>query len=112
MALLYDETAGVSISEYVQFEIDEGVNEIVSEALDGTRYIQIVGDAITDYDGTVYVDRSGKQLLEAAYAAGNLLRAEVKHGTYHGRIIGLKFSDRQASDTFKASVTLAKEVST
>lgn len=112
MALLYDETANVAISKYAQFENDDSINEIVSRAIDGTRYIQIIGSAATDYDGTVYVDRAGKALLETAYTNGNLLRVEVKRGIYRGRIIKLKFGPRQARDTFQATVTLAKEVTT
>lgn len=38
-----------------------------------------------------------------------LLRAEVKHGTYHGRLTDIKF-DRNAGDTFETTITLAKEV--
>ena len=112
MSLLFDETTGTNISKFIQLEVDIGVTQIISKSLDGTTYIQNIGRPDTAYNGTVYVDRLGKSLLEAAQTGCNLLRAEVKHGTYYGRITDLKFSKRMAGDYFQASFTLAKEVTT
>ena len=110
MALLYDETNQTTISNYIQFETERDVTKIVSKALDGTTYIQIIGSGSTDYVGTVYVDRAEKEKLEDAYVGGNLLRIELDYGTYYGRITEKKMGKRQAANYFEAEVTLAKEV--
>ena len=110
MSLLYDETTSAAISYHLSLESSSNVTQIKSVSLDGTVYLQTIGSPQTDYTGKVYVDREGKALLEAAYANGDLLRAEVKHGTYHGRLTDIKFSDRNAGDTFETTITLAKEV--
>lgn len=109
MAKLYDETAGVEISRYVQVEESPDVNQIISTALDGSVHIQIVGEPAVSYTGTVYVTRAGKAALQSAYAAGNLLRVELKRGTYYGRLTACKPGNRMAGDTFAVSITLAKE---
>ena len=111
MSLLYDETTATVISYHVSGEISQSVTQIKSKSLDGTVYLQTLGDPETDISGTAYVNRAGKASLEAARAGCNLLRAELKHGTYRGRLTELKFSDRMAGDRFTADFTLAKEVS-
>ena len=63
-----------------------------------------------DISGTAYVNRAGKAALETARAGCDLLRVELKHGAYRGRLTELKFSDRMAGDRFTADFTLAKEV--
>lgn len=111
MSLLYDETTSAAISYHLSLESSSNITQIKTVSLDGTVYLQTIGSPQTDYTGKVYVDRTGKALLEAAYANGDFLRAEVKHGTYRGRLTDLKFSDRMAGDRFTADFTLAKEVS-
>jgi len=110
MSVLYDVTTGTCISRYVRFETEQEVSQIVSESLDGTVYIQAVGEPHKNYTGSVFVTRAQKNLLLAAHAAGDLMRIEVRHGTYYGRITALKFSERLPCDYFEASVTLADEV--
>lgn len=109
MSLLFNITKNTVVSDKVQFEVGCKPTQIISTALDGTTYIQNIGTAAVTYEGTVYVDRAGKAALDSAFAAGDLLRIDVKHGTYYGRIIGLKHSDRQVRDTFTSTVSLAKE---
>ena len=112
MAQLYDTQAGVLISRFVQFETDQEVNQIINTSLDGTVFIQSIGAAQKSLIGKVYVTRAQKSLLEAAQENGNLLRADIKHGVYHGRITALKFGNRMAGDYFEAGVTLAREAVT
>ena len=63
MSRLYDMTSTVSISTYVQFEIEEETQQIISTSLDGTVYIQNVGSPQKNYVGSVYVTRDEKTLL-------------------------------------------------
>lgn len=111
MSQLYDNTAGVEITEYVSVEQDQDVNIVENTALDGSYYQQIIGDPAIFYDVTAYVNRTGKAALQAAEAAGNLLMIGVERGTFYGRIKagGLKFGDRLACDYFKSTIKLAKE---
>jgi len=109
MSLLHDETAGVDISEYVTMERSPKQTQIKATSLDGSVYIQNIGEPEIDFVGDIYVDRNGKDAIEAAYTDGDLVRAELKHGTHYGRIVDLKMGNRLPHDWFKATVTLAEE---
>ena len=110
MSLLYDETAGVTISEYVTMEQTPDQTQVISTSLDGSVYIQNIGEPQLYLSGDVYVDRPGKANIETAWTSGNLLRAELKHGTYYGRIAKKpNIGNRLPHDMFKATVTLAEE---
>ena len=110
MSMLYDVTSDTCLSKYVRFETEQEVSQIVSKSLDGTVYIQTVGEPQKNYNGSVFVTRAEKDLLLAAHAAGDLMHIEVGHGTYYGRITALKFGERLPCDYFEATVTMAKEV--
>jgi fermentation-respiration switch protein FrsA (DUF1100 family) len=109
MSFLYDETAGVTISEYVTMEQTPDQVQVISTSLDGSVYIQNIGEPQLYLSGDVYVDRAGKANIETAWEEGNLLRADLKHGTYYGRITKLSIGNRLPHDMFKATVTLAEE---
>ena len=110
MSMLYDLTSGTCLSKYVRFETEQEVSQIVSKSLDGTVYIQTVGEPQKNYNGSVFVTRAEKDLLWAAHATGDLIRIDVRHGTYYGHITSLKFGECLPCDYFEATVTLAKEV--
>ena len=110
MSRLYDMTSTVCISTYVQFEIEEETQQIVNTSLDGTVYIQNVGSPQKNCVGSVYVTRDEKTLLMSAFSGGNLMRIEVKHGTYYGRIIELSFGERLPGDYLEAKLKVANEV--
>lgn len=109
MSLLHDETAGVDISEYVTMEQAPDQTQVISTSLDGSVYIQNIGEPQLYLSGAVYVDRAGKADIETAWDEGNLIRADLKHGTYYGRITKLSMGNRLPHDMFKATVTLARE---
>lgn len=110
MTLFYDETTGTVISRFAQFEVDQDVKQVVSRSLDGTLYIQTIGSAAINYEGTVYVDRAGRLALLSAQERVDLCRVDLPRGSYYGRITGLSFGNRMVGDYFAATVTLAKEV--
>ena len=110
MSMLYDVTTGTCVSRYVRFETEQEVNQIISKSLDGTVYIQTVGEPQKSHIGSVFVTREEKALLLSAHAAGDLMRIDVRHGTYYGRITALKLGERLPCDYFEATVTLAHEV--
>ena len=110
MSMLYDVTTGTCVSRYVRFETQQEVSQIINHSLDGTVYIQNIGKPLKNHTGSVFVNRRGKAALMAAHADGDLMRIEVKHGEYYGRITALKFSERLPCDYFEASITLADEV--
>ena len=109
MSLLYDATIGYAISRYVTMERVPKQIQVKTTSLDGTVYVQNIGEPEYDLSGDVYVDRDGKTALETAYTDGNLVRAELKHGTYYGRIIDIKMGNRLPGDMFRAAVTMAEE---
>ena len=110
MIRLYYMTATVCITTFVQFEIEEETQQIISTSLDGTVYIQNVGSPQKNYVGRVYVNRDEKTLLMSAFSHGNIVRIDVKHGTYYGRIIELSFGERLPGDYFEAKLKVANEV--
>ena len=63
MTMLYDVTSSTCLSKYVRFETEQEVSQIVSKSLDGTVYIQIVGEPQKNYNGSVFVTRAEKDLL-------------------------------------------------
>ena len=109
MAELYDMNRAIRITRFVQCERQVNVMRIVSKALDGTSYLQIIGTPNVDFKIVCYVDRVGKTALETAESDGNLLRITVKSGTFYGRITEAKYSERQAGDTFQVTLKLAME---
>jgi len=109
MALLKNQDTDTSITRFVSLNDKQEVIRTEQRLLDGSVYIQRIGNPMVLYSVTAYVDRMGKTLLQSAEDTAALLEAEVKHGTYHGRITELSFSERMACDWFKATVTLAKE---
>lgn len=111
MALMKNEDTNTRISMFVSMEAEQEVIRTSQQLLTGAVYIQRIGNPTVSYSAAVYVDRSGKALLQAAEDTAALLKIEVKHGVYYGRITALKFSDRMAGDWFKAEVSLAKEAS-
>lgn len=110
MSLLYDETVGGTISTYVTMERVPKQIQVKTTSLDGSVYIQNIGEPEIDFTGDVYVDRNGKDAIEAAYTGGNLVRADLKHGTHYGRIVDMKMGNRMAHDWFKCTVTIAEEI--
>ena len=110
MTLFYDETTATAISRFAQFEIDQDVTQVINTSLDGTVYIQTVGDPACKYTGTVYVDRLGRLAHLDARANGDLCRVDLPRGSYYGRITALSFGGYMPGGWFAASVTLAKEV--
>ena len=109
MSLLYDVTTSEVISRLAQMEETVKVTQIKTASLDGTIYIQNIGTPETDLTGDIYVDRDGKAALQSAYSNGDTMRVTLKHGTYYGRIIDIKMSNRLPGDMFRAAVTIAEE---
>lgn len=110
MAQLYDVTADVEITRYINFDDKQDVNQITNKALDGTPYLTVIGDPFVTYPLTGHVDQAGKDALKSAHAGCNLLRVTVRRGTYYGRIIDQDFNKLEARGWYSANITLAAEV--
>ena len=91
MTGLTDATTGTFITEFVTHIAQPETVKVVSRALDGTTYMQIIGDQSRNISAMVYVDEAGKRLLEAADASGNLLCFESFGVTDYGRMTSLSF---------------------
>lgn len=109
MAYIKNETTGVCISHFVSLEVKQEVIRTTQQLLDGSVYIQRIGEPTVSYTVSAYVDRAGKALFQNAEDTAALLEVSVKHGLYYGRISELSFSERLAGDWFKATAILAKE---
>ncbi len=62
MSLLYDATIGYAISRYVTMERAPKQIQVKTTSLDGTVYIQNIGEPGYDLSGDVYVDRNGNKV--------------------------------------------------
>ncbi len=109
MSEMRNYTAGQFITEFVQLEIQSEPTQVISHALDGTTYIQNIGDPIKTMPGTAYVTREQRALLDAANANGDVIKVTLSRGDFYGRLIALKYGDRMPQNYFKATFTLSKE---
>ena len=110
MASLINTETSQLITRFVSLEESQELIRASQTFLDGSVYIQRIGNPTKYFTVTAFVDRTGKSLLENAEDTTALLLVSVKHGEYQGRITQLNFSQRMACDFFKATITLAKEV--
>ena len=60
--------------------------KVTSKALDGTVYIQTVGDPTRTAKVSVFSSREEKDLLDAAEATGALIQVTYRGVTYYGYI--------------------------
>jgi len=109
MSLLKNIDTNTDISYFVSLNVNQEVIRTTQKLLSGEVYIQRIGKPIVSYTVSAFVTRIGKELLMAAEDTAALMKVEVKHGTYYGRITELKFSERLAGDWFNATMTLVKE---
>lgn len=109
MAYISNGTTGVCITHFVSLEVKQEVIRTTQQLLNGSVYIQRIGEPNVSYPVSAYVDSAGKALLQNAEDTAALLEVSVKHGLYYGRIIELSFSERLAGDWYKATLLLAKE---
>ena len=103
-------TADVFITEFVQHIANDDPTIINNKALDGTHYIQIIGEPGKTITATVYVDYAGKLLLENAQKSGNLLRFTSFGVTDYGRLTSLSF-DHHGRDHYEVEIVAAGETS-
>lgn len=109
MAQLKNAVTGTEISRYVSIEKKQLLQRVVNRTTDGNYHIQIIGAPAINYNAVVYVDRTGLRLLAEAEYSADVLSAEVKHGSYYGRIIAMETGERLAGDRFEVLLTLAGE---
>lgn len=109
MALLKNTETDQSITRFISLEQKQEAVHVIQKTLDGTHYIQRIGDPAVTYNVTAFVTEQGKALLESAADLGTLLCAQVSNGEYFGRIIKLQEFERLATGLYKATLTLAKE---
>lgn len=109
MSSLVNESTGQHLTSFVSFEEKQEVIRIVQTLLDGSEYIQRIGEPTKTYFIVAYVGLTGKKRLQNAEDTASLLKVSVKQGIYFGRIKDLSFSERLAGDWYKAELLLAKE---
>lgn len=109
MAMLKNLIRGEEITPYVSMVERSTPRQVVATALDGTTYLQSVGQAQTSYQLTAYVQPEGREALDGAWWACDLLEVSVKQGVFRGRITALNYGSRMAQDWYQANLTLAKE---
>jgi len=110
MKELYNLSSNTRITNLVGIcEEVQAVTRITSQSIDGTVYLQVIGNPVKTYNVTACVRRNEKKLLEQAEANGDLVRITMSHGVYFGRIISLTFGDRKPQDWFEATMTVQKE---
>lgn len=109
MTQLYDVTLNREITRLVSALTDQSINLITNTALDGTTYIQVIGQPSFKHELEVYVNEAGKKKLEEAEAGCNLLRVSVSIGTLYGRIVKKSIKKMAGGRWYQAIVVLAAE---
>ena len=109
-SLLRDTTRNIDLSGYASWLRTSTPTMITNTALDGTTYIQLVGDPKVEYEVTAYVSREQRNELDASAQNCSLLSCQTSKGTIYGRITEkIKYGDRLAGDYYKAELTLTEE---
>ena len=78
--------------------------------LDGTDMVQIVGDVPARFDIEVYVDASGKAMIDEIDSEGDVFTVIDKEGTeYSSRILTKADWTREGPNYFKTKLTVSVE---
>jgi len=85
MAYIKNETTGICISHFVSLEVKQEVIRTTQQLLDGSVYIQRIGEPTVSYTASAYVDRVGKAQLMDAEDTTALLEVSVKHYSRRSR---------------------------
>ena len=109
MANLKNVTTNTDITHLVSVYEAQKVNRVENWALDGTYYLQLVGEPNTQYIVTAYLRGDEYTDILSAESNGDILCATVTSGTYYGRISSLAISKLAPRDLYKATIALAKE---
>lgn len=107
MAELYDLGRSMSLTPIVEScVLRMQPNLVTNYALDGTFYIQVLGEAAALYDVVCYAPRVPTTFIESGYAEGHIFRVTMSSGTYYG--ICVEFNKSYLlNDYFKIEMTLA-----
>lgn len=110
MAELYNYNKGTVITNVVTTCLDsQEVNRITNKALDGSTYLQIIGQPSKTISVVCAVQWSGREALMEAEREGDLLRVTMSYGTYYGRIVDCQIGSKLPQDWFQAQLSLLEE---
>lgn len=108
---LYVDESDTLLTEYAWGTTKQSVDLIYNNALDGTPYIQIIGNPAREISlKAVVVSAQKKAALEAVEAAGALVRCEDGSAVSYGYIVELKFKDKVIDGMQRCDIIIAKEV--
>ena len=109
-SLLRDVSRNVDLSGFATWVRTSTPTMITNTALDGTTYVQMVGEPKVEYAVTAYVTRAQRDALDTSVQNCSLLSCETSKGIVYGRITAqIKYGERLAGDYFKADLTLSEE---
>ena len=107
MATLIAAESGALITRFVTLRSSQEVLLTVQTTLDGTEYLTRFGAPVVTYELEVYVNETGKALLEAAADSLELLSVTVRRGTYTGRIKSIGSFEPQVHGWYKNTLLLS-----
>ena len=108
MAYLKIVDTGATVTTYLNLYKSQQLTVTVQTALDGTSYMTRFGEPSYTYDIEVYVNEAGRDMLFDAFDKLFLMEANVKAGTFRGRLKELGNFEPQYHGWFKATVKLAE----
>lgn len=109
LMIFKDENYGETISYLGHYEHDQELNKIVSHALDGSTYIQTVGEPSGKIAATIIYDAENETLLKRAEANTSLVSLKTRDKTIYGRIINMELSHKWANGKYSANLIIAEE---
>lgn len=106
MTELYNLDTEVSITPYINVNLDQEVTRVVNKTLDGQYYVQIIGNPASYVTIDIYANDAAKVLIMQAEANVNLLRATSEKGVFQGRILDRSTWEKVGLTFFKTTIKL------
>ena len=92
---LYIPGATTPFCQFIKVTPYQPVNRVVTELLDGTTQIQIIGEPQQRLEVDCFLDETGKSILESLNGSGGLMTVVDVAGTYSGRIVSMDIPTRE-----------------
>ena len=108
--ILRNQTTGEKITEFCWTKTTPNVNQVVTTAMDGTVYIQVIGSPSKTIVAECVITTDAKPKLESAHARADLMSVTDEDGRVTcGHITALSFQTKVRGNKQRCTVTMAEE---
>lgn len=107
--ILRNQTTGEKITEFCWTQTTPNVNQVVTTAMDGTVYIQVIGRPSKTIVAECVITTEAKAKLESAHASAALMSIADDSRMTYGRITALSFQRKVRGNMQRCTVTMMEE---